>query len=52
MAPLNNVLSIFVPMMSLALAKELPVNMALKKEIYETGAVHEQIMATKHVGSL
>ncbi|KAL2193256.1 hypothetical protein P885DRAFT_45587 [Corynascus similis CBS 632.67] len=48
MAPLNNVLSIFVPMMSLALAKELPVNMALKKEIYETGAVHEQIMATKH----
>ncbi|KAK4244296.1 hypothetical protein C7999DRAFT_17432 [Corynascus novoguineensis] len=48
MAPLNNVLSIFVPMISLALAKELPVNMALKKEIYETGAVHEQIMATKH----
>jgi hypothetical protein len=30
-------------------AKELSVNMELKAEIYDSGLVHEQIMALKHV---
>jgi hypothetical protein len=34
---------------TLALAKELPVNMRLKAELYDTGLAHEKIMTLKNV---
>ncbi len=33
----------------MALAKELPVNMGLKAELYDTGLAHEKIMTLKNV---
>jgi hypothetical protein len=30
-------------------AKEVPVNMQLKAELYDSGVVHERIMTLKHV---
>ena len=49
MATLNNMVAIMAALVTLTPAKELPVNMKLKAEMYETGVVHERIMATKHV---
>ncbi|KAK4151660.1 hypothetical protein C8A00DRAFT_35702 [Chaetomidium leptoderma] len=48
MAKLSVIVAFAAALGRWALAKELPVNMALKAEIYEGGFVHEQIMATKH----
>jgi hypothetical protein len=49
MVTLTTVASIVAALAALVLAKELPVNMNLKAEMYEAGFVHEQIMALKHV---
>jgi hypothetical protein len=49
MVTLTTVASIVAALAALVLAKELPVNMNLKVEMYEAGFVHEQIMALKHV---
>jgi hypothetical protein len=45
----NTIGTIMLALMAIASAKELPVNMKLKAEMYENGVVHEHIMATKHV---
>lgn len=34
---------------AIAAAKELPVNLELKAELYDSGIRHEQIMALKNV---
>ncbi len=49
MASLRIMVAITAMLGTLSSAKELPVNMKLKAELYESGLVHERIMALKHV---
>lgn len=49
MAGVKNLAALATMLVAMALAKEMPVNMTLKAELYEGGLVHEQIMAVKHV---
>jgi hypothetical protein len=49
MVPLTGTVVAITALAALAAAKELPVNMKLKAEMYDAGFVHEQIMALKHV---
>ncbi len=49
MASLRIIVAVTAMLGTLSSAKELPVNMELKAELYESGLVHEKIMAMKHV---
>lgn len=49
MAGVKSLVAVAAVLGAVASAKEMPVNMTLKAELYEGGLVHEQIMAVKHV---
>jgi hypothetical protein len=52
MATVKSLVAVAAVLGVMASAKEMPVNMKLKADMYEGGLVHEQIMAVKHVSAV